>query len=138
MFYGVRSCVENLQRDMEAQKFLMPMVKGKRKRGAWIPGQIRELPFGFKEYVIPKEGLDMTLRTLGDCGGGDYGVNFKKLVYPTLRKILKLKPVPKFEEKGEIYLWNKTGVSIIILGIREDKDTIGDYIDDKGWTHEGL
>lgn len=139
IFYGERSCVERTLRDMEAQKHLMPMTKGKKHKASWIPGQIRELPFGIKEYVFPKESLDMVLRTLnaaGDVGG--YGVGFKKLVYPILRKLLKLKKVPKYDEKGDVYLWGKAFVSIIVLGIREDGEIIGEYIDDKGWLHEAL
>lgn len=137
--YGERSCVERMLRDMEAQKHLMPMVKGKKKRGAWIPGQIRDLPFGVKEYVFAKESLDMVLRTLNACPDeGKYGVGFKKLVHPTLRKLLKLKKIPEYEKKGDIYLWTKSFVSIIVLGIREDGEVVGVYIDDKGWTHEAL
>ncbi len=136
--YGERSCVERLLRDMEAQKHLMPMVKGKQKRGAWIPGAIRELPFGIKEYVFCKESLDMVLRTLKACGAGNYGINFKKMTYAFLRKLLKLTPIPEYEEKGEVYLWGKAFVNIIILGIREDLDIVGSYVDDKGWTHEAL
>ena len=135
--YGERSGVEKLLRDMEAQKHLMPMTKGKQKRGAWIPGQIRDV-CGVKEYVFPRESLDMVLRTLGRGGHGEYGVNFKTMVYAFLRKFLKLKPVPKYKEKGEVYLWGKAFVSIIVLGIREDGEIIGIYEDDKGWTHEAL
>ncbi len=136
--YGERSCVERLLRDMEAQKHLLPMTKGKKKQATWIPGQIRELPFGVKEYVFPKESLDMVLRTLKACRSGAYGVNFKRLVYPLLRKFLKLKPIPKYEDKGKLFLWNKVFVSIIVIGIREDGEVVGKYIDDKGWTHEAL
>ena len=137
--YGERSGVERLLRDMEAQKHLMPMVKGKKKRSAWIPGQIRELPLGVKEYVFCKESLDMVLRTLNAAkDSGSYGVNFKGLVLRTFRKFLKLKPIPKYEEKGDVYLWGKIFVSIIVLGIREDGEIVGEYIDDKGWTHEAL
>ena len=137
--YGERAGVEKLLRDMEAQKHLMPMTKGKKKRAAWIPGQIRELPFGVKEYVCIKESLDMVLRTFNAAKDkGSYGVSFKRLVYPTLRKLLKLKPVPKYKKKGDIYLWSKPFVSIIVLGIREDGETVGVYVDDKGWTHEAL
>ena len=137
--YGERSLVEKLLREMEAQKHLMPMVKGKQKRGAWIPGAIRELPFGVKEYVFAKESLDMVLRTFRAAGTGTvHGISFKKLVYPFLRKVLKLKPTPKYKEKGEVFLWSKIFVSIIVLGIREDKEVTGIYIDDKGWTHEAL
>ena len=114
------------------------MTKGKKKQGAWIPGQIRDLPFGIKEYVFPKESLDRVLRTLNAVQGHDeYGVGLKKLMYPMLRKILKLKKVPEYE-KGELYFWGKLFVSIVVLGIREDGECVGEYIDDKGWTHEGL
>lgn len=141
--YGERSCVERLLRDMEAQKHLMPMwkvnKKGKRQeRAAWIPGQIRELPFGVKEYICIKEDLDMVLRTFNASTTNSYGINFKKMVYPILRKLLKLKPIPKYEKKGNIYLWGKAHVSILVLGIREDKEVVGIYVDDKGWTHEAL
>ncbi len=136
--YGERSGVEKMLRDMEAQKHLMPMTKGKKKKAAWIPGQIRELPFGIKEYVFPKESLDMVLRTFKAGGSGVYGINFKRMAYSFLRKFLKLKPVPKYEEKGDVYLWSKMFVSIIVLGIREDGEVVGIYIDDKGWKHEAL
>ncbi len=136
--YGERSGVEKLLRDMESQKHLMPMTKGKKKKGAWIPGQIRYLPFGVIEYVCCKESLDMVLRTFEASKTGEYGVGFKRLVYPFLRKLLKLKPIPEYEKKGNIYLWTKTFVSVIVIGIREDGEVLGEYIDDKGWTHERL
>ncbi len=136
--YGERSCVERMLRDMEAQKHLMPMTKGKKNRGVWIPGAIRELPFGVKEYVFCKESLDMVLRTLDAAKDSSYGIRFKKLVTSTLRKVLKLKPIPKYEEKGDVFLWNKAHIGIVVIGIREDGEVVGIYIDDKGWTHEAL
>ena len=138
ILYGERSGVERMLREMEGQKHLMPMTKGKKKKGAWIPGQIRELPFGVREYVFCKESLDMVLRTFDANEAGEYGIKFKKLVYPLIRKFLKLKPVPKYEKKGDIYLWNKANLSIVVLGIREDDEIVGIYVDDKGWTHERL
>lgn len=137
--YGERSCVERMLRDMESQKHLMPMTKGKRHRGAWIPGQIRDLPFGVKEYVFAKESLDMVLRTLNATRtDSSYKVSFKRLVLPTLRKLLKLKLIPKYDKKGDIYLWGKAFVDVVVIGIREDGEVVGVYIDDKGWTHEAL
>ena len=136
--YGERSGVEKLLRDMESQKHLMPMTKGKQRGEVWIPGQIRELPFGIKEYVFPKESLDIVLRTLGMPGEGEYGINFKKLAYAALRKLLKLKKTPKFSESGEWFKWNKMFMSIIVLGIREDGEIVGEHKDDLGWTHEAL
>ncbi len=75
--YGERSSVERMLRDMEAQKHLMPMTKGKKHKAAWIPGQIRDLPFGVKEYVFAKESLDMVLRTFNASSTSEYGVSFK-------------------------------------------------------------
>ncbi len=137
--YGERTGVNRLLNDMESQKHLMPMTKGKKKKAAWIPGQIRDLPFGIKEYVFPKESRDMVLRTLKAAGGSkEYGVTSQSVIYPTLRKLLRLKKIPKYEEEGKLYLWTKTFVSIVVLGIREDGEIVGEYIDDKGWTHEAL
>ena len=127
---------------MEAQKHLMPMTKeGEDNMGVWISGQIRDLPFGIKEYVFPKESLDIVLRTLGAKTteiGGEYGVSFKRMVYPFLRKFLKLKPIPNYEDEGKHFKWVKAFVSIIVLGTREDGEIVGTYIDDLGWTHEAL
>jgi len=136
--YGERGCVERMLRDMEAQKHLMPMTKGKKMRGVWMPGQIRDLPFGVKEYVFPKESLDFVLRTLmPTLSTSSYGIKMKGLIMPFLRKLLKLKKIPKYKE-GEVFKWGKAFVSIVLLGIREDGEIVGTYIDDKGWTHEAL
>lgn len=135
--YGERGCVERVLREMEAQKHILPMTKGKKNGTISIGGQIRLLPFGIIEYVFPKESLDMVLRTLGN-NVGEYGINFKRPIMALLRKGLKLKKVPKYEKEGKVYLWNKAFVNFTILGIREDGEIIGDYPDDKGWTHEAL
>ena len=139
--YGERSGVNRLLNEMEAQKHQLFMTKGKKKKMTWINGQIRYLPFGVIEYVVPKESLDRVLTTFSatvSSGTEDkYGVSFKKLVYPTIRRLLKLKKVPKYETTQQ-YIWTKTFVSIIVLGIREDGEIVGDYVDDKGWTHEAL
>ena len=136
--YGERDCVNKMLKDMDSQKHLLQMTKGKKKRGAWIPGQIRLLPFGVMEYVFPKESLNMVLRTLDAALPGAYGINFQRLVYPSIRKLLKLKHIPKYEKDGDIYLWSKAFVHVIVLGIREDGEIVGTYIDDLGWTHEAL
>jgi len=139
--YGERSGVNRLLNEMEAQKHQLFMTKGKKIKMTWINGQIRNLPFGIVEYVVPKESLDRVLTTFNATVSAgtesNYGITFKKLVYPTMRKLLKLKKIPKYETK-EQYLWTKVFVSIIVLGIREDGEIVGNYIDDRGWTHEAL
>ena len=142
VLYGERSSVERMLREMEGQKHFLPMTKGKKNKKIYVPGQIRELPFGIKEYICPKEDRDAVLRTLNaltENETGVYGVRFKKFVYPFLRKVLKLKPVPKYDRtKGAVYLWNKAHTSSVVLGIREDEEIVGVDVDDKGWTHERL
>ena len=140
ILYGDRRCVDTMLRDMEAQKHKMLMWKGKKKKSVWIPGQIRELPFGIKEYVFPKESLDMVLQTFDAIKTDErtgYGIRYKDFAYPMIRKFLRLKKVPKYDNT-DTFLWNKSFVSIIVLGIREDGEVVGEYIDDKGWTHEAL
>ena len=135
--YGERGCVERVLREMEGQKHILPMTKGKKHGTMSIGGQIRELPFGIKEYVFPKESLDRVLRTLGK-NPDEYGINLKRPIMSVLRKLLRLKKCPKYEEKGTVYLWNKIFVNFTVLGIREDGDIVGNFIDDMGWTHEAL
>jgi len=134
--YGERSCVERMFRDMESQKHLMPMTKGKKKQSVWLNGQIRLLPFGVYEYIFPKESLDIVLNTLQEANT-KHGINFKAPIYALLRAGLKLKKIPKYDTEQK-YQWSKLFVSIVVLGIREDDEIIGSYIDDLGWTHEGL
>jgi len=136
MPYGKRELVERLLRDMEAQKHILPMTKGKKKQGIWIDAQIRVMPFGVYEYVFPKEDLNKVLATFySGVWSGDYAVSKTKLAI--MRKVLKLKPIPKFK-KDQKYLWRKHYVSVIPIGIREDVEIVGDGEIDKGWTHEAL
>lgn len=139
--YGERSGVNRLLNEMEAQKHKLFMTKGKKKKMTWINGQIRYLPFGIVEYVVPKESLDMVLTTFSATQSANtesnYGVSFKRLVYPTIRKLLKIKKIPEYKTTLQ-YMWTRTFVSIIVLGIREDGKIVGNYVDDKGWTHEAL
>lgn len=133
--YGKRSEVELLFRDMEAQKHLLPMTKGEEKIGTYIQGQLRVLPGGVYEYVFPKEDLDLVLFTLEATPNNPYNISDLKLKF--IRKFLNLKPIPEFKKEKQ-FLWIKDNVSIISLGIREDKDfleTQGIY---KDFTHEGI
>ena len=143
--YGERSGVERLLREMEAQKHPLIMWKGKKRikyQSVMISGQIRDLPFGIKEYIVPKESLDLVLNTFATATNsttdGKYGINFKGMIYPLLRKGLKLKKLPKKYKTDKKYTWTQTFISVIVLGTREDNDIVGTYVDDKGWTHEAL
>ncbi len=122
---------------MEATKHFLPMTKKKKKAGIYIDGQVRLLPFGIVEYVCPKEDLDKVLTTLEAKNKSEYGINFKILPYAILRKFLKLKKVPKYDE-GKKILWAREYVYIFVLGIREDGEIVGTLELDKGWTHEAI
>ena len=133
--YGMRSHVERFLRDMEAQKMKLPIWKGKEKTYIWIDGQVRQLPFGFYEYVFPKENRDLILTTLDFDKKCPYKLDGLKM--KLFRKITSCKKVKKFDNSNK-FLWIKDFVSIIPVGEREDgefTDPKGDY---KGWTHEGL
>jgi len=134
--YGNRKEVEELLRDMESQKHKMLMTKGKEKKELWVTPQIRILPFGVYEYVFPKEELDAVLTSL-DFGIPKNRYQIPNLYLSVLRKILKLKPCPKFDNSKK-FLWLREHVNIIPLGVRYDVDIVGQHDLDKGWTHEAL
>lgn len=134
MPYGERGSVEKLLRDMESQKHILMMYQDKEKKGIWINGQIRLLPFGVVEYIFPKESLDVVLNTLIV---EENRYNIKDFMFSMLRKVLHLKKIPKYSKENKL-VWIKDNVNIIPLGIREDSDyyeTGGEYV---GWTHEAL
>lgn len=136
--YGGRFEVETLLRNIESQKFYLPMWKGKKKQSMPVGGQIRELPFGVKEAIFPKEYQDLVLSTFSSIPGNDYSENYikgyqKKLI----RKALKLKKIPKYDNSKK-FLWNTDNMGIIVLGVRYDKDVTDQTGEMKGWTHEGF
>jgi len=148
--YGHKRWVDLLLRDMEAQKFDLPMLSpdGKQTKLARVEGQIRVLPFGVYEYVFPKEVMDAVLTTLDFQVKEEHyilkqikGIPFKPI--KILRKLLNLKEIPEFKT-DKMYPWLKKDysgnqvVAIIPLGIREDADYIETKGDFKDWKHEGL
>lgn len=138
MLYGKRDCVERMLRDMEAQKHKLPVYSpnGKEKKEVWIQGAIRLLPFGFYEYIFPKEDTHRVLASLGFHLKGD-GYNLGKARMAFLRKLLRAKKAPPFDSSQK-YLWITDDVGIIPIGIREDKTYTEQESDSKGWTHEAL
>jgi len=133
--YGKRSEVELMLRDMEAQKHLLKMSKGKEEQKIWIQSQIRTLPLGAVEYIFPKEDMDMVLTTLNFGRKDRYELGKAKMLL--LRKLFNCRKIPKFN-KDKKYLWITENVSIIPIGIRDDTDLIEPYEAYKGWTHEAI
>ena len=135
--YGERGAMENFLREMEAQKHYMPMYKeGEKPKKILIPGAIRELPFGIKEYIFPKENLNEVLTTMMPTGPQRYKVGW--IIKLLLRCALQVRPLPKWEEKL-IFPWAKMYVNIIPIGIRDDPmNFIEKEGPHKGWDHEAL
>ena len=132
--YGKREHVERGLRDMEAQKHILPMYKDDKVNGIWIDGAVRLMPFGIVEYVFPKEDLDKVLTTLRFKDPIPYNMQIQISI---LRKALKYKKAPKFSTEKK-YMWNLEHVSILPIGIREDKEIIGKEKLDNGWRHEAI
>lgn len=136
--YGIKSAVDKFQKELECQKFRLRVWNDKEEKSIWIEAQLRILPFGVWDFVFPKEYKDIVLTTLdfkNPAYGNDYGFKMK-LVKSFFKRFLALK-TPKFKE-AEKLLWIKDFVSIIPLGIREDRilvETEGEF---KGWKHEAI
>jgi hypothetical protein len=143
--YGKRELVEKLLRDMESQKFYMPMTKGKETKKIAIDGVLRVMPGGFYEYVFPREALDIVLNTLIRDTEVPYDLNKELKVlglkinpYKFIKKYLRIEDTPTYKKDNKL-LWYLEHISIIILGIRKD----GELVEPKGalfegWTHEAL
>jgi len=137
--FGKRSLVELLLREMEAQKFKLPVWKGEKEkpnqtRFVWLQGAIRMLPFGIHEYVFPREALDAVLATLLPVRDR-YPVGWVREA--ALRKITNCEKLPEFDKK-EKYLWITEHVNIIPIGIRRDSDTMTNHGENAGWYHEAI
>lgn len=139
--YGARTEVERLMRDIESQKFQLPLkMKGQPDKFVWVTGQVRELPFGVKEIVFPREAMGVVLSTMLKKDPNRYlnHIAYKPLMV-IFRKAMGLEPVPKDYDSANRYLWDMEYVSIMPLGIRTDSDL--DECKDmgyKGWNHESL
>lgn len=135
--YGVIHAVEHLKIDMQAQKFQLPMHSpdGKETK-ILVQGALRLAPFGVWEYVFPKEYADLVMTTLKFNMPDGYGLDKVKMAM--LRKALKAKPVPKNIDTKEILPWITQDISLIPVGIREDKTFTEKDGEFKDWTHEAL
>lgn len=139
MPYGKRDHVEKLLRELESKWYKLPMYKdGNKVKELWLEPQIRLLPFGIVEYIFPRESLDMVLSTL-IVEENRYSI--PSTVLRVIRKMLKLKKIPSFDNKQKMLSCLDSGsisVNIIPLGIREDTDIVGTKEDDLGLTHEAI
>jgi len=132
--YGKKKEVELLISDMEAQKHILKMWKGKEVKKIWIQGQVRVLPFGIYEYVFPREDLDLVLNTFS---ANENRYPIPKIALVPIKKFLNLKSIPEFK-KDKCMLWIREHVNVISLGIREDYNIIDDLEEYRGWEHEAL
>lgn len=136
MPYGKRDLVEKFLRELEAQKLTLEMWKGEEKHKIWVDCQLRVLPYGFYEFVFPREHLDKVLTTF-NAKEDRYLLGRFKLAF--LRKVLKCQPIPKYKENAYL-IWTREHVNIITLGIREDGNIIEDHPASPhlGWEHEAI
>ena len=122
--YGIRQNVEHLLRDMEAEKFPLKMYAPDGKEYVqWIQGNLRCLPFGFYEYVVPKECADVVMTTLNfhKSEGDRYALGSVREFF--MRMMTKAEPIPEFKSTAMLK-WVKDNVEIIPVGVRYDVDCI--------------
>jgi len=136
--YGKIEEVEILLRDMRAQKHYYKFSKGNENILVPMEGSVRLLPGGFYEYVFPKEDLNLVLTTLRFHEPSHYASTIPKIYLKLLKKMLRLKEIPKFNTEKK-YLWIMQNIGIIPLGIREDGDLIEpENTQYAGYKHEAV
>lgn len=145
--YGKRDQVEILLREMESQKYIMPLTKeGCPNEGQITGGGVRHLPLGVCDYVFPKEGRDKVIATLEqhsnifagkDSNSWSTGLK-KKAVRLFLSRLFNFKPIPKDYDDSEKLQWYMRNVRVLVLGYREHGIITERYGELAGWSHEAL
>ena len=144
--YGMREHVEKLLRQMECQKFNMPMHndKGETRFLLGLECQVRQLPFGIYDFIFPKEYLDLVLATLTRGCHDDYvpdsikfmGMQFS--ILPLLQKLTHTHDYPKEFSTEKVLPWIRDFVNVFVIGIKEDGEITGTGVIDNGWKHEAI
>lgn len=144
MPYGVKNMVDLFLEHLNHKLLPLKMWKeGAEDKSILIQCQIRVLPFGFIEFVFPREYKDEVLTALGFHNKGEYKDRLNKSIMGIkpmnmIRKVLKIEPIPKFELKAGFPIMTLP-ISIFPVGIRED----GDIVEPEGrpyagYTHEAI
>jgi len=144
--YGIKDKVDLFVRDMQSQKFQLPVYSPDKKetKTIWMQGSLRILPFGVMEYVFPKESMDLVLTTLRFMKSEHPNTKGLRTSYVPpfilnrMRKLLKADEIPDFKSDMSL-IWAMNDVAIIPIGIRKD----GDILEPAnaplaGWSHEAI
>lgn len=127
---GVYHKLKQFETYMQAIPFKVPYKdKDGKEHFDYYYGMLE--PIQLYRYVFPKEELSSVIKTL-NLDGGSYSIlNTQAAI---LRKMLKLKPIPKSDDKALPKLLHKDWVAIIGIGIKEDRE----LKEEDGKTHEAL
>lgn|SRR3990167_3692021 len=153
--YGKWEWVNVFLNDIRAQKLTIRMHRKNPETGIeeeqhiHTNVQLRMLPGGLYECVFPREHKNIVLTALNfhraDKGHSDFdlekefsimGFKIKPIDY--LRKYLRLEEPGEFDSSKEL-VWDKYFVSVIPIGIREDKEDLMEKMGPfQGWWHEPI
>ena len=103
----------------EQLKKIMPFINADKP----VPLQCIIRPISLYELVFPKESLDEVLRTMFKTNANIKSSLLKGLTRKAMAKILQSKPIPDFDEKGQIRIVRDTDVSIYPIGIKPDAES---------------
>ena len=132
---GIDHDLDEFEKWLATRSFPMPVhTEDGKTHTQVVQGSLR--PRRAYSYVFPRECLDVVLNTLDpqDCVHltDGKGTPILRKIIKIMRRVLKLKPIPKPDpKKGTVPIF-KQNVRIIGLGIREDIDKV------TGPTHEAL
>lgn len=144
--YGIKNFVDFFMEDLNHKYLPLRLYKeGEKDKSILMQCQIRLMPFGVVELVFPKEFLNEVLSAFRIKNEDEQSYYLKRLnkkilgINPLnlLRKILHLKPIPKYEiiEHPNFPMPNYMNfIAIIPIGIRED----GEFTEPDGWRHEAI
>ena len=144
LLYGKYELVNQLIRDITAQKFPIRFYKeGEPDRIFWIDCQLRLLPFGFYDFIFPKEFMNEVLTTLNfQDKTRVYDLDFDKSYFgfkpfKIIKDFLQVEEIPKFNTNAKMP-WMTKNVTIVSLGVKYDSEIEETQGPEAGFKHERL
>jgi len=115
---GIKRNVDKMIADLGSYWFPWP--------GSGMDVQVAVRPIQLWEIVMPRANLHDVMRMLWNGTNPHNEHGFKEWAgTKALQKALKLQPIPKFDEKIPRYRLYNQDMSIVPIGVKDDKDHEG-------------
>ena len=135
---GIKHEMEFMEKFLETRSFVLP-YKDNEGNDKFVAMQSQLRPIQLYDFIFPRDSLDIVLNTLKPETGKIQGFNVSgfSTILTGLRKAMKLKKIPKPDEKKGVFAYPSEklkDIRFVGIGIREDRDVTFK----NGFIHEAI